>query len=30
VWIFVLALIVALAIVLEFQPLALWLPSFMK
>jgi TRAP-type C4-dicarboxylate transport system permease large subunit len=30
VWIFVAALIVALAVVLEFQPLALWLPSFMK
>jgi C4-dicarboxylate transporter, DctM subunit len=30
VWIFVVALIVGLAVVLEFQPLALWLPSFMK
>lgn len=30
VWIFVLALVLGLAIVLEFQPLALWLPSFMK
>jgi C4-dicarboxylate transporter DctM subunit len=30
VWIFVAALIVGLAVVLEFQPLALWLPSFMK
>ncbi len=30
VWLFVLALIVALGLVLEFQQLALWLPSFMK
>jgi C4-dicarboxylate transporter, DctM subunit len=30
VWLFVATLVVALAIVLEFQPLALWLPSFMK
>jgi TRAP-type C4-dicarboxylate transport system permease large subunit len=30
VWIFVVALVVGLAVVLEFQPLALWLPSFMK
>jgi len=30
VWIFVVALCVALLIVLEFQSLALWLPSFMK
>ena len=30
VWPFVLALVVALFVVLEFQPLALWLPSFMK
>jgi TRAP-type C4-dicarboxylate transport system permease large subunit len=30
VWIFVAALCVGLAVVLEFQPLALWLPSFMK
>jgi C4-dicarboxylate transporter, DctM subunit len=30
VWMFVAALIVALAVVLEFQPLALWLPGFMK
>jgi tripartite ATP-independent transporter DctM subunit len=30
VWIFVLALIVALVLVLEFQSLALWLPSFMR
>jgi C4-dicarboxylate transporter, DctM subunit len=30
VWLFVAMLVVALAIVLEFQPLALWLPSFMK
>jgi C4-dicarboxylate transporter, DctM subunit len=30
VWMFVAALIVALAFVLEFQPLALWLPGFMK
>ena len=30
VWPFVAALVVALAIVLEFQPLALWLPSWMK
>ncbi len=30
VWVFVLALIVALVLVLQFQPLALWLPSFMR
>jgi TRAP-type C4-dicarboxylate transport system permease large subunit len=30
VWMFVLALIVALVLCLEIQPLALWLPSFMK
>jgi tripartite ATP-independent transporter DctM subunit len=30
VWLFVAMLVVALAIVLEFQPLALWLPGFMK
>ncbi len=30
VWLFVAALVIALAIVLEFQPLALWLPGFMK
>ena len=30
VWLFVLALVVGLVIVLEFQPLSLWLPSFMK
>ena len=30
VWLFVAALVVALAIVLEFQPLALLLPSYMK
>ena len=30
VWIFVAALTVALAVVLEFQWLSLWLPSFMK
>ena len=30
VWLFVAALVVALAIVLEVQPLALWLPGFMK
>ena len=30
VWLFVAALVVALAVVLEFQPLALWLPGFMK
>ena len=30
VWLFVAMLVIALAIVLEFQPLALWLPSFMK
>lgn len=29
VWMFVAALVIALAVVLEFQPLALWLPSFM-
>jgi tripartite ATP-independent transporter DctM subunit len=30
VWLFVLSLVVALAVVLEFQPLALWLPGFMR
>jgi C4-dicarboxylate transporter, DctM subunit len=30
VWLFVGALVVALFLCLEFQPLALWLPSFMK
>jgi C4-dicarboxylate transporter DctM subunit len=30
VWLFVAALVVALAVVLEVQPLALWLPGFMK
>jgi C4-dicarboxylate transporter DctM subunit len=30
VWLFVAALVVALAVVLEIQPLALWLPGFMK
>ena len=30
VWLFVLALVLALVVVLEFQPLSLWLPSFMK
>jgi tripartite ATP-independent transporter DctM subunit len=30
VWLFCAALVAALAIVLEVQPLALWLPSFMK
>ena len=30
VWIFCAALCIGLAVVLEFQPLALWLPSFMK
>ncbi|MFO1219144.1 MAG: TRAP transporter large permease [Burkholderiaceae bacterium] len=30
VWLFVAMLVIALAIVLEFQPLSLWLPSFMK
>jgi C4-dicarboxylate transporter DctM subunit len=30
VWLFVAALVVALVLVLEFQPLALWLPSFMR
>ena len=30
VWLFVAALVVALGLCLEFQPLALWLPSFMK
>jgi C4-dicarboxylate transporter, DctM subunit len=30
VWLFVLALVVALGVVLEFQPLALWLPGFMR
>ena len=30
VWLFVLALVVALGVVLEFQPLSLWLPSLMR
>jgi tripartite ATP-independent transporter DctM subunit len=30
VWLFVVALLVALFLVLEFQPLALWLPGFMR
>jgi tripartite ATP-independent transporter DctM subunit len=30
VWVFVTALVVALVLVLEWQPLAMWLPSFMK
>jgi TRAP-type C4-dicarboxylate transport system permease large subunit len=30
VWLFVLMLLVALVAVLEFQPLALWLPGFMR
>ena len=30
VWLFVAALVVALVVVLECQPLALWLPGFMK
>jgi tripartite ATP-independent transporter DctM subunit len=30
VWLFVVALVLALAAVLEFQPLALWLPGFMR
>jgi C4-dicarboxylate transporter, DctM subunit len=30
VWLFVLALVVALFTVLEFQSLALWLPGLMK
>jgi C4-dicarboxylate transporter DctM subunit len=30
VWLFVVALIVALVVVLEFQPLALWLPGFVR
>jgi C4-dicarboxylate transporter DctM subunit len=30
VWMFVVALIVALVIVLEFQPVALWLPGFVR
>ena len=30
VWLFVLALVLALVVVLEFQPLSLWLPSLMK
>jgi len=30
VWIFVVALCIGLAVVLEFQPLATWLPSFMR
>jgi hypothetical protein len=30
VWMFVAALVVTLALVLEIQPLALWLPGFMK
>ena len=30
VWLFVLALVVALVLVLEIQPLSLWLPSLMN
>jgi C4-dicarboxylate transporter, DctM subunit len=30
VWLFVLMLVISLGIVLEFQPIALWLPGFMK
>jgi TRAP-type C4-dicarboxylate transport system permease large subunit len=30
VWLFVVALVLALVAVLEFQPLALWLPGFMR
>ena len=30
VWLFVAALVLALVVVLEFQPLALWLPSYMR
>jgi TRAP-type C4-dicarboxylate transport system permease large subunit len=30
VWLFVAALVLALGLCLEFQPLSLWLPSFMK
>jgi tripartite ATP-independent transporter DctM subunit len=30
VWLFVVMLVVALFVVLEFQPIALWLPSFMR
>jgi TRAP-type C4-dicarboxylate transport system permease large subunit len=30
VWLFVLALVVALVLVQQFQPLSLWLPGFMK
>ncbi len=30
VWAFVLALVVALVLVLQFQPISLWLPGFMK
>jgi tripartite ATP-independent transporter DctM subunit len=30
VWLFVAALVIALVVVLEFQPLALWLPGFMR
>jgi tripartite ATP-independent transporter DctM subunit len=30
VWLFVVMLVVALFLVLEFQPIALWLPSFMR
>jgi TRAP-type C4-dicarboxylate transport system permease large subunit len=30
VWLFVAALVVALALCLEFQPLSLWLPGFMN
>lgn len=30
VWLFVLMLVLALVAVLEFQPLALWLPGFMR
>ena len=30
VWLFVVTLVIALALVLEFQPLSMWLPSFMR
>jgi C4-dicarboxylate transporter, DctM subunit len=30
VWLFVLMLVIALIVVLEFQPIALWLPGFMR
>jgi C4-dicarboxylate transporter, DctM subunit len=30
VWLFVAALVIALGLVIEFQPLALWLPGFMR